>query len=631
VSAATGLKRLGFAVAAVFAGGFGALLILSLLISADTVRDRVKEQIHAVTGLDPVLSGDVTVSLFPTGSVRFNDVSLGDRRAGTSALTAEQLVVRLRFFPFLAGRIEIADVTLVRPTISIGFAHGGSSNWSSHIDTLARVLRPSPDRVKSFSEIRISDGTVLLHNETYRVVETLTKVDFALAWPSISKSFAATGRFIWHDEPIDATLSLTDFVAALDGDRSGLKLRLTGAPLKFAFDGNISHRPSLKVEGTLAADTASLRDTLRWAANWRSPSGGFGPFTLKAQTSIVGGNISLSGVNIELDGNVGEGVMTFASDGRRTLQGTLATGTLDLTPYVSTIRLINAGDWERQPITLSDLTGVDVDLRLSAASVMLADAKLGRTAIAANLRGGDLTVAVGESQAFGGVASGSFSLARSDAGIEFKTQMQFADIDLDQGLAKLIGIRRIEGKGTLVLNLDSTGGSVHKIMQRLNGTVNLTSKQGAITGINAEQLLRRLERNPLASRGDFRSGQTPFDLLALNLTVTQGIANVDDMRMEAQSVRLVLAGSASIPTRDLDLKGVAHLMTTRDSAPTFELPFVVTGPWDNPLIWPDAQALFSRSGAAAPLLDAVRSRIRRNPAPNADVTSSPGRPTAPPR
>src|SRR5262249_9839128 len=182
-----------------------------------------KAQIRAVTGLDPVLSGDVAVSLFPSGSVRFNNVSLGDSSTGTSALTAEQLVVRLRFFPFLVGQIEIADVTLVRPTITIGFLGDGGSNWSGHIDTLARALQPSPDRVKSFSEIRISDGTVLLHDETYKVVETLTNVEFALAWPSISKSFAATGRFVWHNEPVDASLTLTDFVAALVGDRSGLK------------------------------------------------------------------------------------------------------------------------------------------------------------------------------------------------------------------------------------------------------------------------------------------------------------------------------------------------------------------------------------------------------------------------
>ena len=136
-------------------------------------------------------------------------MSLGDNRTGAAALTADELVVRLRFFPFLIGRIEIADVTLVRPVIRVIFAPGGRSNWASHVDTLARGLQPSPRRLAAFSEIRIADGTVVLHDEGSQVVERLTDVEFALAWPSISRSFAATGRFVWHGEPIDATLSLT--------------------------------------------------------------------------------------------------------------------------------------------------------------------------------------------------------------------------------------------------------------------------------------------------------------------------------------------------------------------------------------------------------------------------------------
>ena len=100
---------------------------------------------------------------------------------------------------------------------------------------------------------------------TRGINETFSNVELALAWPSISKSFAATGRFVWHDEPIDTSITLTDFAAALAGDRSGLKVRLTGAPVKFAFEGNWSTQPTLKIEGTLAADAPSLRDTLRWA------------------------------------------------------------------------------------------------------------------------------------------------------------------------------------------------------------------------------------------------------------------------------------------------------------------------------------------------------------------------------
>ena len=156
MSAATGIKRFGLVVIALVVAGFGALLVLSLVIPAATVRAAVTAQIYAVTGLNPVVSGNVAVSLFPTGSVRFHDVSLGDSRTGTSALTADEVAVRLRFFPFLIGRIEIADVTLVRPTIRVIFAPNGSSNWSAHVETLARALKPSPDRMASFSEIRIS-------------------------------------------------------------------------------------------------------------------------------------------------------------------------------------------------------------------------------------------------------------------------------------------------------------------------------------------------------------------------------------------------------------------------------------------------------------------------------------------
>ena len=618
MTAAVGIKRLGLAVVALAAAGIGTLMILPFLMPADAVREAVKAEIRAVTGLDPVLRGGASVSLFPTGTVSFDDVSLGDSRTGAPALTAEQVVARLRFFPFLAGRIEIADVSLVRPTIAIIFNADRSSNWSGHIETLARNLKPSPGRTASFSEIRIEDGTVILRDEAHRIVETLANVEMALAWPSISRSFAATGRFAWHDEPINATVSFTDFVAALNGDRSGLKVRLAGAPFKFAFDGYISHRPTLRMEGTLAADAVSLRDTLRWAGQQTPPGGGFGRFALKAQTNVVGGTLSLSGVNVELDGNTAEGVLTF--DGRQTLQGTLAAEGLDLTPYVSTVRLLTSGErgWDSKPIALDGLDGIHVDLRLSAARVNVANAKLGRTAVAANLRAGNLTVVVGESQAFGGIVKGTFGLAKSSAGADFKAQLQFSNIDLEQCLGEMFGIRRLEGKGNLGFAIDSSGSSVYDLTKALNGTATLSSRKGAIAGFNVEQLLRRIERRPLSGGGEFRSGKTPYEALTVNLNIIQGVANVDDVRMEGPSVGLALTGSASIPERHLDLRGTASLLSVSASGanaavPAFELPFMVQGPWDDPIILPDPQSRIQRSGAAQPILDAVRNRSARDP------------------
>ena len=117
MTAATGLKRLGFILLAVVAGGAAVLTTAGYLISADSIRQQVMGEIRAVTGLEPVLRGKASVSLFPTGSVNFADVVLGD--AKRPALTAERLTARLRFFPLLIGRVEIADVSLDHPNIAI--------------------------------------------------------------------------------------------------------------------------------------------------------------------------------------------------------------------------------------------------------------------------------------------------------------------------------------------------------------------------------------------------------------------------------------------------------------------------------------------------------------------------------
>src|SRR6202000_3159804 len=86
-------------------------------------------------------------------------------------------------------------------------------------------------------------------------------------------------------------------------------------------------------------------------------TGGFGRFALRARANMVGASIALTNVNVELDGNVAEGVMTYSNNGRQTLQATLAAGALDFTPYASTVRLLASGarDWNHQLFDLNSL------------------------------------------------------------------------------------------------------------------------------------------------------------------------------------------------------------------------------------------------------------------------------------
>jgi AsmA protein len=608
VTAAIGLKRLALAVSAILVAAFVTLVALSFLIPAAAVRDAVKSEIHAVTGLDPMLGDDVSLSLFPSGSVRFRNVQLGDGHGGEPAVVADELTARLRYFPLLAGRIQIADVTLVRPTINVAFSADGQSNWSGLISALAHALQPDLDRTASFSEIGIQDGTVVVHDGGKAAAERLENVEFQVAWPSISKSFGANGHFLWHDEPVEASLTLSDFLAALTGDRSGVKVRVSTAPLTLAFDGAATDQPTLKVQGTLDAEAPSLRDAMRWTGSSNLPFGGFGRFALRAQSDIGGGVVALSNVNVDLDGNTAEGALTLSNDGHM-VQGTLAADALDLTPYVSGIRLVakNQNDWDQLPFALDGFNGFNLDLRLSAASIKISSAHLGRTAVAADMHDGKFNLTIGESQAFGGVAKGSLGLASADGGVAVTSHMQFIDVDLADCLGQIFGVRKLEGRGNLAVNLDGAGISVMAVTHALNGTAALTAQSGALNGINVEQLLRRLERRPLSGNGDFRSGRTPFDQLVISLKADQGTVSIDDMHIDGPAVRLTVGGQASVPSRDLDLKGVATLVSST-SAEEFDLPFVVQGPWDDPIMLPDAQSLIRHSGAAAPLLDTGRPR-----------------------
>jgi AsmA protein len=608
------MKRLGMPIAALLGVAMIGLVATSWFIDRDALREAVETQIRTVTGLDLVVKGAIDVSVFAGSYVSFHDVGLKGGGTADPALAVDVLTANLRLLPLLLRRFEIADVMMLRPHIHVVRDANGGSNWTPFIDTIARTMKPGADNQVSFSEIRIQDGVLNYEDAASHLSETLGDIDLSLAWPSISRSFAATGQFDWRGERVDGSISASDFIAALSGDRSGLKARLASAPLKLAFDGTVANRTSMMMEGTLTIDSMSLRNALRWTGQAPPGSGGFGRFALKARANVVGPSIALTNVNVELDGNVAEGVMTYANNGRQTLQATLAAGALDFTPYISTFRLLASGarDWNRQLFDLNSLSTTDLDMRLSAARVTVGSSKLGRTAFGANLRGGALALSVGEAQVYGGIAKGSFAVARSDAVADVRAQFQFTDVDLQSCASELFGITKLSGRGNLNVSLVASGSSPFGLAQSLDGTATLTGHDGEISGFNVEQLLKRLERRPLSGGGNFRSGSTPYDNLTIAVKFSDGIATADDIRVEGPAARITLTGTASVPAREYDMKGVASLTSAPNAPPGFDLPFVVQGPWDDPLIFPDPESLIRRSPASAPLLDAVKDRKTRD-------------------
>ena len=312
-------------------------------------------------------------------------------------------------------------------------------------------------------------------------------------------------------------------------------------------------------------------------------------------------------------------MLTFATDGRKTLQGTLAADTLDLTPYVSTVKLLaaNRREWSNGPISLDGLAGTDFDLRLSAAKVILADAKLGRTAIGANLRGGHLTVTIGEAQAYGGVIKGSVALANFDAAASTSNRSCNSATSIwTAASASCSACIGWTARATSSFSVEGAGDSVLGVTRTLDGTASLTGEKGAIVGFDVAE-----SAAPAGAAAAVRRRRFPHRAHALR----QDRGGAEDRARQGQRrrredrrpERATGAGGLGLDPRARS-RPHRHRRAGRQppkpGTPPFALPFIVQGSWDDPIMLPDAEALIRRSGAAAPLLNAVRERNARDAA-----------------
>ena len=254
----------------------------------------------------------------------------------------------------------------------------GHSNWAvadRRAGARARPKAQPPGRGPSFSQIRISDGTMVVRDAAHDITETLTDVDLALAWPVDLEEFRrhrpASCGTTSRSTP---AIAFGDFLAALTGEPLGPE----GAPRRRADEDRLRRqhehaarrlqdRRHARGRRAVAARDHAL-DRQQAAARRRIRP-------LRAEGQDQRGRRRTSRCRRSISSSTAMSpkacsAMRPTAGGR--WQGTLAVEALDLTPYVSTVRLLtsNSRDWNRMPIVLDGLTGIDLDLRLSAARVV---------------------------------------------------------------------------------------------------------------------------------------------------------------------------------------------------------------------------------------------------------------------
>ena len=199
---------------------------------------------------------------------------------------------------------------------------------------------------------------------------------------------------------------------------------------------------------------------------------------------------------------------------RMTIKGTLAADALDLTPYVSTIEILR---YQRARLEPRADRGRRAR-RLRSRPAALGGARDGCDAPSSDAPASPPICARAASPSRSAKRRPMAACSRvrwcsrnPDAGADIKSQMQFADVDLESCLGELVRHPQARRQGNLSLAVEASGDSVFALTRTLAGNAEPDGAPGRHRGIQCRAIAQAagaasaLDRRAISAAGERRS------------------------------------------------------------------------------------------------------------------------------
>lgn len=271
------------------------------------------------------------------------------------------------------------------------------------------------------------------------------------------------------------------------------------------------------------------------------------------------------------------------------------------------------------PIDLSALKKLNASGEAKIGWLKLANVKTENVNIGLKAADGIATVSPFVANLYQGSMSGLLKVdARTTPSIAFKQDMK--GIAIGPLLVDAINNNMLEGKGTLNVDVTTSGNSVNALKKALAGKAAVNLVDGAVKGIDIAGTLRDVQSKAnifkdKSSIGADQSKKTDFSELTASFDIKNGVAHNEDLAMKAPILRLgkgdsrgdIDIGNETInylakPTVVKSLKGQGG--ADLDALAGFAIPVKITGTFSSPKYAMDFAAI-GAAVAKSNLLDKV--------------------------
>ncbi|MFQ5757452.1 MAG: AsmA-like C-terminal region-containing protein, partial [Acidiferrobacterales bacterium] len=274
-----------------------------------------------------------------------------------------------------------------------------------------------------------------------------------------------------------------------------------------------------------------------------------------------------SEINATVDSSVITGMIEIKNFTHPAYRIDLDVGEVDLDRYVASGRRraavpkVVSG---RQPQPLQIPLGIvrDLDLQAHARFARLKVFGLHSSDVSVRLaaKAGLMTIGPNRATLYGGRYQGNTTIDVRRKVPKITIREGLTHIQLGPFLKDANMYKKFSGTGDITVNLTARGYDTGAILRTLNGKGVIVVRNGKVEGVNLQKSINRarvqyemLRGRPVSVVPD-ASDETVFTHLASTITLSNGVAQNNDLRMQGRNLRATGKGAASLPKETINYR-----------------------------------------------------------------------------
>jgi AsmA protein len=633
----TKLRFLGFLAVGIVALLAGVLVILWLTVDPNNFKPRIASAVKESTGRDLKLTGDIKLSVFPWVALELGPASLGNPAGfgDEPFLSLTHASVRVKLLPLLKKHLEVAKLEVDGLDVRLRKDAQGKGNWQLVDEKPAAsaktdAVHASTMQLESIANIHVKGGTVSYEGVTVRNINVETgslsgdrripvSATFDLNRAPSGEQISLNAKFDLSDgsdgemqfdnvnssgtlnRPGDGRPAHWELTApSLTLDLAKQTLALPAFVLSYSsahLSGNAQATKILddmSVTGSLTLDPLVLREfapRLGLALPITRDPKALSQLSATLSFGYDAKAMTISHLQARLDDTTLQGSFKLVTAESQAIRFELAADQIDIDRYrapeqTPPVHDSGATAKEDKSVKPPDVSGTVTVKTAHVAKQDVTDVRITLTVKDKVTRLFPL-----EAQLDGGRYSGNITLDSKGAIPILSVDEHLSGVDMAKLLANTAGKGRMSGRATINIKATARGADVDADLKTLNGNLDANLADGALEGIDLayELSLAQALLNKSTQAAVSNSNRTKFDTFKTSMQIVNGVAQTQDLTISSQALKVTGQGSANFPTKALDFKLLASIITA--PARTTEIPLKVTGTYTSPSVKPDLEGL----------------------------------------